>query len=384
MISKMGTCKFCGKTDILISNILEVCRNCIIEKDWSVIKPHILSVHKQIRKLSGLPDKPPMAESPNIRLKCNYCINECSLSEYDISYCGLRNIQREKNGDLPFPSKSKGYLHGYIDPNPTNCCNAWFCPAGTSEGFPKYSDYEGPEFGTYSYAAFFLGCSFSCLFCQNSSHKQFQKRNLVDSETLANQIVKNKKITCLCYFGGTPEVQLPFSINIAEKILEKIKNKNTSRKFRICYECNGTGNKDLMEKCMQIALQSGGNIKFDLKSYNEKLNLALCGISNSRTLDNFKNLAEKYFRTRSKEMPEMSACTLMVPGYVNHEEVELIARFISEINPEIPYSLLVFHGDYQMRDLGITPKKQAEKSLEIAKKYLKNVHMGNKYLLGFS
>ncbi|MFX1297298.1 MAG: radical SAM protein, partial [Promethearchaeota archaeon] len=137
-------------------------------------------------------------------------------------------------------------------------------------------------------------------------------------------------------------------------------------------------------ECMSLAIRTGGNIKFDLKSFNEKLNFALCGVSNKRTLENFKYLADNFFGTRGTDMPEMSACTLMVPGYVNHEEVELIARFISDINPEIPYSLLVFHGDYQMRDLGITPKKQAEKCLETAKKYLQHVHLGNKFLLRFS
>ena len=381
----MGTCKFCGKTEQVISDILQVCRNCILEGDWdNKIKPHILNVHKQVRQLVELPEKPPKAERPNIKLKCNLCLNECSLSENDISYCGLRNIPLRNSGQLPYPSKSKGYIHGYIDSNPTNCCNSWFCPAGTPSGYPEYSNYDGPELGTYSYAAFLYGCSYNCLSCQNSSHKLFSKKHLFDVETLVNQIVKNKKITCLCYFGGTPEVQLPFSINLAERILEKIKDENKSRKFRICYEMNGTGNKDLMEKCIQVVIKSGGNIKFDLKSFNENLNLAMCGVSNSRTLENFKYLAENYFDTRGKDMPELSGCTLMVPGYVNHEEVELIARFISEINPEIPYSLLVFHGDYQMRDLPITPKKQAEKCLETAKKYLKHVHLGNKFLLGFS
>ena len=110
----------------------------------------------------------------------------------------------------------------------------------------------------------------------------------------------------------------------------------------------------------------------------------MCGVSNSRTLENFKYRAENYFGKRGDDMPEMSGCTLMVPGYVNHEEVELIARFISDINPEIPYNLLVFHGDYQMKDLPITPRKQAEKCLEVAKRYLKNVHLGNRFLLGFS
>jgi len=135
---------------------------------------------------------------------------------------------------------------------------------------------------------------------------------------------------------------------------------------------------------MQIAIESGGNIKFDLKTFNEKLNLALCGVSNRITLENFKFLAENYYGTRGEDMPEMSACTLMVPGYTTHEEVELIAKFIKSINENIPYSLLIFHGDYQMRDLGITSRKQALTSLEVAKKYLKRVNLGNKFLLGFN
>jgi pyruvate formate lyase activating enzyme len=108
---------------------------------------------------------------------------------------------------------------------------------------------------------------------------------------------------------------------------------------------------------MRIAINSGGNIKFDLKAFNEKLNLALCGVSNKRTLENFKFLAENYFGTRGEDMPEMSACTLLVPGYTNDEEVELIAKFISSINKSIPYSLLIFHGDYQMRDLTVTSRE---------------------------
>ncbi|MFX1375245.1 MAG: radical SAM protein [Promethearchaeota archaeon] len=380
----MGTCKFCGKADKIISNVLQVCRKCILDGDWNKIRPHIMEVHRQVRALVELPEKPPKAEKPHIRLKCNYCINECSLSENDVSYCGLRNIQKNLSGELPLPSKSKGYIHGYIDPNPTNCCNAWFCPAGTSEGFPKYSNYKGPEYGTYSYAAFLYGCTFNCLFCQNASHKYFTKKYLFDLELLATQIVKNKDITCICYFGGTPEAQLPFSINLSNKILEKVKQKNMDRKFRVCWEWNGSGNQDLIQKCMEIAIESGGNIKFDLKTFNEKLNIALCGVSNQRTLENFKFLAENYFGTRGKNMPEMSACTLLVPGYTTHKEVELIAKYIKSINDEIPYSLLIFHGDYQMRDLGITPRRQALKSLEIAKKYLKRVNLGNKFLLGLS
>ncbi|MFX1496044.1 MAG: radical SAM protein [Promethearchaeota archaeon] len=366
-----------------MSEVLSVCRECIFNKDWEIIKPYILSIHSQVRNLINLPQKPPKAEGSDIRLKCDFCINECILSSEDTSYCGLRNVSKNKDDSLPYPTHSKGYIHGYLDPNPTNCCNAWFCPAGTSSGYPHYSNIDGPEFGTYSYAAFLYGCSFNCLFCQNSSHKYISKKSLTDVEILATQIAKNKKITCICYFGGTPEPQLPFSINLANKILEKIKNEEPKRKFRVCWEWNGSGRRDLAEKSMQIALESGGNIKFDLKAFFEKLNLSLCGVSNKRTLENFQYLAENYFGTRGETMPEISACTLMVPGYVNYEEVEQIARFVGGINRKIPYSLLIFHRAYQMQDLPITPKDQVRNCLKVAKKYLDNVNLGNKFLLGF-
>ncbi len=379
----MGTCIFCNKKDRLISQVLQICRACILNKEWPIIKPHIFSVHNQIRQQELLPKKPPKAEKSEIKLKCNLCINECVLSKNDISYCGLRNVQKNQSSELPFPSKTKGYIHGYVDPNPTNCCNSWFCPAGTSRGYPEYSVTKGPEYGTYSYAAFLYGCTYDCLFCQNWSHKKIRRQHLHDVDILASLIYKNKNITCLCFFGGTPEAQLPFSINLANEIINKIKNNGEKRIFRVCWEWNGSGNRDLVEECMKIALKTGGNIKFDLKSFNEKLNLALCGVSNKRTLDNFKFLAENYFGIR-KDLPEMSACTLMVPGYVNYEEIEKITEFIKDLNIKIPYSLLVFHGDYQMRDLPITPKEEALKCLEVAKKYLQHVNLGNRFLLGFS
>lgn len=375
----MTKCRFCEKKDEFISNTLKVCRNCILTGDWNEIKEHLLSVHANVRANEGLPAKPPQTKKDNTILQCNFCINECSLSVGQTSYCGLRNLEKAKDEELPLPSKSEGYIHGYIDANPTNCCNAWFCPAGTSNGYPEFSDFDGPEYGTYSYAAFLYGCSYDCLFCQNASHKNISKSNFSSADDIVTQIIENEKITCVCFFGGDPEPQLPFTINIAERILKKVKE-YSDRKMRFCWEWNGSGNQNLVEECMKIAVKTGGNIKFDLKSFHEKLNYALCGVSNKRTLDNFKFLAENYFGTRNG-VPEMSGCTLLVPGYINHKEIEKIAQFVSLIDSKIPYSLLVFHPDYQMYDLPITSRKQAYKCLEVAQTYLENVHLGNIFLL---
>jgi pyruvate formate lyase activating enzyme len=376
----MTKCKFCNKENSLISQTLKICRECILTKDWEKVKPYLLSIHSEIRKEEDLPSSAPRCENSQKKLACNLCINECRITIDNKSYCGLRDLKRAESGDLPLPSKTQGYIHGYLDSNPTNCCNSWFCPAGTSNGYPKYSIKNGPEYNTYSYAAFIYGCSFNCLFCQNPNHKNINKRHLQDAESIVKEIIENKKITCICYFGGTPETQLPFTTTLSELILKKIYRE---RIMRFCWEWNGTGNQKLVEKCMKIALKTGGNIKFDLKAYNERMSYALSGQSNERTLENFKFLGENYFGTR-KNLPEISGCTLLVPGYTTSEEVKKIVKLIASINRKIPYSLLIFHPDYCMYELPYTSKKQAYKCLEIAQKYLENVHLGNQFLLGLS
>ena len=82
------------------------------------------------------------------------------------------------------------------------------------------------------------------------------------------------------------------------------------------------------------------------------------------------------------DFPMLTATTLLVPGYVDTTEVEQIAEFIAGLNPEIPYSLLVFHPDFMMTDLPITPLKQTIECYNAAKKHLERVHVGNLHMLG--
>ena len=77
----------------------------------------------------------------------------------------------------------------------------------------------------------------------------------------------------------------------------------------------------------------------------------------------------------------ITATTLLVPYYVDSGEVEAIARFISEINTSIHYSLLIFHPDFYLDDFPITPKEQVYKCYDTACRYLDNVNIGNRNLL---
>ena len=63
-------CKFCGKAYKLISDVLNICRDCILKRDWEIVKPHISYVNKQFRALVNLFLTPSKAENKEIMLKC--------------------------------------------------------------------------------------------------------------------------------------------------------------------------------------------------------------------------------------------------------------------------------------------------------------------------
>lgn len=137
----------------------------------------------------------------------------------------------------------------------------------------------------------------------------------------------------------------------------------------------------LLKQAISISMESGGCIKFDLKSWNEKVNIALCGTSNKRTLENFATAAE-YINQRPIP-PLLIASTLLIPGYIDKEEISNIAKFIASLSPDIPYTLLAFHPDFLMTDLPTTPPQQARECLEAALYAgLRRVRLGNVHLLG--
>mgnify|MGYP000983731849 FL=1 len=80
--------------------------------------------------------------------------------------------------------------------------------------------------------------------------------------------------------------------------------------------------------------------------------------------------------------PFLVASTVMVPGYVEANEIANIARFIAELNPDIPYSLLAFAPEFHLRDFPTTSPEQAKACFEAAKKAgLRRVRVGNQHLL---
>ena len=367
----MGTCKKCGKSSILISNSLPLCIDCIRESSLEEIYPFIYEAHSIDRRKRNLPVSPPRAENAP---RCTICSNKCAIPKGYRGFCGIR---RNENGVIKHPPKDVLLSHNYLDPHVTNCCAAWFCPAGTGIGYPKYAYSNTPEYGYYNYAIFLYGCNFDCLFCQNYTHKNIERAPQTTFQEILRD-VENPKISCICFFGGSPEPQLPSIISL----LKQMREEHPHRILRFCFEWNGCGSWPLVKKAGEYSYLSGGIIKFDLKAYTSSLSLALSGVDNSEAYRNFKRLFETF--GRREKVPFLTATTLLVPGYVDNYEVDNIASFIAEMDPEIPYSLLIFHPEYLMSDLPITPREQVFRCYRAAKRHLKNVNIGNMFLLSLA
>jgi pyruvate formate lyase activating enzyme len=136
----------------------------------------------------------------------------------------------------------------------------------------------------------------------------------------------------------------------------------------------------LLKGMAEIAFKSGGCIKFDLKAWSEPVHFALCGVSNKRTIRNFKYLGR--WVGRRPDPPFLIASTLLVPGYIDDDEIRGISRLIASVSPEIPYTLLAFYPQFYFGDLPTTARSRALRCKEIAEEAgLQRVRIGNAHLL---
>lgn len=258
----------------------------------------------------------------------------------------------------------RGLLHWYRDPLPTNCVADWVCSGHR-------------RVGMHNLAVFYASCTLDCLFCQNWHFREAAPETgktegfqTISAASLADQA--DQGTHCVCFFGGDPASQMPHAL-AAGKMLAR-------RGVVVCWETAGTMNPRLMRKALELSIESGGCMKFDLKAFDEALHMALTGGSNRRTLENFALAAEVSAAWPSS--PPLVASTLLVPGYVDAKEVGQIAAFIAELNPEIPYALLAFYPAFLLHDLPCTSAAHASEALEAAHASgLRNVRLGNIQLL---
>jgi pyruvate-formate lyase-activating enzyme len=102
-----------------------------------------------------------------------------------------------------------------------------------------------------------------------------------------------------------------------------------------------------------------------LKAFDEKLHLDYTGETNKTILQNF----ERIFRSGVPMMAE----TVLIPGYIDYEEIEKIAKFIASVDKNIRYQIDAYFkaGDNPWRR---PTADEVERAVEAARKHLTNVY----------
>lgn len=364
-------CKVCGRRSRLISDAVGVCLECL-KSDPSAVEV-ALEGHRRERRELGLPLEPP--RDPNGRA-CGICDVNCRIPEGGRGFCGL---VRNEGGRLVYLSgqPKSAVLEYYYDPHPTNCVAFWFCPGATGRGYPKYAVKPGCERGYANLAVFYGTCNHNCAFCQNWFYRYNTVRaspRVSVEELLA--VALDRRVTCVCFFGGDPAPQVLHALHFTSSLLQRARG----RIMRICWESNGHFSPRILPKVIEVSLRSGGIVKFDLKAWTPSVYKALTGVDVGSAYENARTVAKA--AAERTEVPLFTASTLLVPGYVDEEEVRRIARFLASLSPDTPYSLLAFHPDHRMIDLPPTGRRHAEEAYRAAREEgLVNVRIGNPWLL---
>lgn len=372
-VGSPARCGVCGRESVEVSAVLRVCASCVRDK-FDQAEPYIRKAHTRVRERYGLPPEPPRAREGT---RCDGCGNRCVIPPGGKGYCG---VIENSDGKLVrrFGTSDRGLLQYYHDPLPTNCVPADFCAGSSGAGYPRWCRTPRGDIGWNNLAVFMGSCTYSCLFCQNYSFRDLLGTwgPIVMAEDLAKQA--DERVGCVCYFGGDPSSQMPFVISSAELIRERARREQ--RILRVCLETNLSMNSRDLDRFIELSLESGGGIKADLKCWSSEVLYALSGVRHRQPYENFKRLARRH-RERP-EVPLARASTLLVPGYVDDEEIRSIASFIADLDPTIPYSLLAFHPTYFMADMPYTKRRDAERFLRICEREgLGRVRIGNPWLL---
>lgn len=347
-------CQLCGERSSLIAGWLGLCQTCIRERPGEALAL-AEGAHAEARRMFGLPTQPPRTEGG---LRCGSCVQDCCIGEGERGYCGLRDVHDHQLRYLA-GTEERGLLHWYRDALPTNCVADPFCSGHGQQG-------------KHNLAVFYASCTVDCLFCQNYPYREVDpaESDTLSADELAD--LANERTYCACFFGGDPASQMRHALATGRLLAEQ--------GVAACWETNGTARPGLMDRAFDLALASGGCVKIDLKARDEVLHRVLTGASNEYTLENVVRAAARF--DERPDPPPLVVSTLLVPGYVDVEEVKRIAGFLAERNAAVPYVLLGFAPHFLFPDLPRTSVRHAQEAEAAARAAgLNSVRIGNRHLL---
>jgi len=270
------------------------------------------------------------------KIHCFLCPHNCVIENGHFGKC---NVRTHEDGKL-FTINYGEVTSAALDP---------------IEKKPLY--YFKPHTQIFSVGSF--GCNFTCGFCQNYSISQFKaKSQFVSKEDLVHTILTMKDNIGIAFTYNEPSIWYEYVYD-ASKLL-----KETNPNASVVIVTNGYISEDPLKKLLPYV----DAMNIDLKSFNKDYYKDLCGGSLQPVLKNIEIAARN---------THVEITTLLVSGENDRlEEVEEIAKFLSNISADIPLHLSRYFPRYKLENepTDIEFMKKAE---ETSKKYLNKVSLGN-------
>ena len=276
------------------------------------------------------------------KVKCNLCNHRCTIKDGNYGICGVR---QNVDGAL-FTLVYDRIISSHIDP---------------IEKKPLFQFYPGSR--AYSIAT--VGCNFTCRHCQNSDISQLprEKKGYIVGEKMGPEEIVREAHSSGCksiaYTYTEPTIFFELAYETAQRAHDKgIKN---------IFVSNGYMTPEALEEMSPYL----DGINIDLKSFTEKFYKEICGGRLEPVLDNIK-LAKKLGIW-------VEVTTLIIPTLNDsQDELRQIAKFLRDVDSNIPWHISQFYPTYQMINLPRTPVETLHMAREIGiKTGLHYVYEGN-------
>ncbi|MCE5271831.1 AmmeMemoRadiSam system radical SAM enzyme [bacterium] len=277
----------------------------------------------------------------NEDVQCELCPHNCRIAPGKRGVCAVRANVEGKLYSLSWGNLAAAHL----DP---------------MEKKPLYHFYPGSR--AFSVAT--EGCNLSCPFCQNSDLSVGCREKTVISgqKREPKQVVEmalDAGASTLCFTYSEPTVFYEYMLEMARIAKE--------RGLKTAIVSNGYINPKPLEQLIPWLDAANIDLKaFSLDTYRKVLKGSL-----QQVQDNILALWE--------ERVWLEVTTLVVPDLNDSpEELELIARFLEQTDPDIPWHVSRFHPAWRMSQGPPTPVQSIETALHIGRQAgLRYVYPGN-------
>ena len=276
------------------------------------------------------------------RVSCFLCEHRCLISPGKYGIC---NVRRNHGGTLMTEVYGE-IIAANIDP---------------IEKKPLFHYLPG----SLSFSVATIGCNFRCSFCQNWQISQANKKNGFSAQIKSYypediiKVASDNKCQSIAYTYTEPTIFFEFAYDTARLAKES--------KVGNIFVTNGYMTPEAIHKIRPYL--DAANI--DLKSLQDDFYKDICKARLEPVLNSIRMMNDLGIW--------IEVTTLVVPGQNDSdEELTSIARFIANVNRDIPWHISRYHPDFEFDHSPATPLDTLKKAVRIGKDAgLHYIYIGN-------